>query len=85
MKKSLNLVLEEKDIIELMRILLDEDAVGALAFLKEHSKERPASLGHLGTSAAYQLQAVRRGNLSGFCGRPSPGKADVGRMRSNSL
>jgi len=44
MKKSLNLVLEEKDIIELMRILLDEDAVGALAFLKEHLKGKAREL-----------------------------------------
>jgi hypothetical protein len=44
MKKSLNLVLEEKDIIELMRILLDEDAAGALAFLKEHLKGKAREL-----------------------------------------
>jgi hypothetical protein len=44
MKKSLNLVLEEKDIIELMRILLDEDAEGALAFLKEHLKGKAREL-----------------------------------------
>jgi len=44
MKKSLNLVLEEKDIIELMRILLDEDAEGALAFLKDHLKGKAREL-----------------------------------------
>lgn len=44
MKKGLNLVLEEKDIIELMRILLDEDAEGALAFLKEHLKGKAREL-----------------------------------------
>ncbi len=44
MKKSLNLVLEEKDIIELMRILLDEDAEGALAFLREHLKGKAREL-----------------------------------------
>jgi hypothetical protein len=38
MKKGINLVLEEQDIIELLRILLDEDAEGALAFLKQHLK-----------------------------------------------
>jgi hypothetical protein len=32
----MNLILEEQDVIELMRILLDEDAEGALAFLKVH-------------------------------------------------
>jgi len=33
-KKALSLVLEEAEVIELMRILLDDDAEGALAFLK---------------------------------------------------
>ena len=36
MKKTLQAALEEKEIIELMRILLDEDAEGALEFLKTH-------------------------------------------------
>ena len=36
MKKAINLVLEDEDIIELMRILIDEDTDGALAFLKTH-------------------------------------------------
>ncbi len=34
MKKGASLVLEESDAIELIRILLDEDAQGALEFLK---------------------------------------------------
>jgi hypothetical protein len=38
MKKGVNLVFEESDLIELIRILLDEDADGALAFLKKHLK-----------------------------------------------
>jgi len=38
MKKGFNLVLEDPDLIELIRILLDEDAEGALAFLKLHFK-----------------------------------------------
>jgi hypothetical protein len=38
MKKAVNLVLEDTDIIELMRILMDEDAEAALAFLKLHLK-----------------------------------------------
>jgi uncharacterized Fe-S cluster-containing protein len=33
MKKALTVVLEDKDIIELMRILMDSDAEGALEFL----------------------------------------------------
>jgi hypothetical protein len=44
MKKGLNLVLEDKDIIELMRIMLDEDAEGALAFLKKHLKGKAREL-----------------------------------------
>ncbi len=38
MKKAMNLVLEEEDVIELMRILMDDDAEGALAWLKAHCK-----------------------------------------------
>ena len=38
MKKSITLVLDDADIIELMRILMDNDADAALAFLKQHLK-----------------------------------------------
>jgi hypothetical protein len=38
MKKALSIVLEDQDILELMRILMDDDADGALAFLKRHFK-----------------------------------------------
>jgi hypothetical protein len=38
MKKSVTLVLEDTDIIELMRILMDEDAEAALIFLRQHLK-----------------------------------------------
>lgn len=38
MKKGFNLVLEDQDLIELIRVLLDEDTTGALAFLKKHFK-----------------------------------------------
>jgi hypothetical protein len=44
MKKVINLTLENEEIIELMRILLDEDAEGALAFLKEHFKGKAKDL-----------------------------------------
>jgi hypothetical protein len=44
MKKSINLVVEDKDLLELMRILLDEDEVGALAFLKLHFKGKAREL-----------------------------------------
>lgn len=35
MKKALTVVVEDKDLIELMRILMDSDAEGALAFLRD--------------------------------------------------
>lgn len=44
MKKGLNLVLEDENIIELMRILIDEDAEGALVFLKTHFKGKARDL-----------------------------------------
>jgi hypothetical protein len=44
MKKAVNLVMDEKDLIELIRILLDEDADAALAFLKVHFTGRARDL-----------------------------------------
>jgi hypothetical protein len=44
MKKSILLVLEDEDIIELMRILLDDDADEALHFLKGHFKGKAREL-----------------------------------------
>lgn len=44
MKKSLNLILEDEDIIELMRILMDSDADGALEFLRQHFKGKARDL-----------------------------------------
>lgn len=44
MKKAINLTLEDEEIIELMRILLDEDVEGALAFLKKHFKGKARDL-----------------------------------------
>jgi hypothetical protein len=44
MKKSITLALEESDCIELLRIMLDEDAEAALAFLKEHFKGKAREL-----------------------------------------
>jgi len=43
-KKTMNLVLEEVEIIELIRILIDDDAEGALAFLKVHFKGKAHNL-----------------------------------------
>ncbi len=44
MKKVLNLALEDVEIIELIRVLLDDDAEGALAFLKQHIKGKARDL-----------------------------------------
>jgi len=44
MKKAMNLILEEEEIIELIRILLDDDAEGALAWLKTHFKGKARDL-----------------------------------------
>ena len=38
MKKAVTIVLEEQDLMELIRILLDEDEAGAIAFLRTHFK-----------------------------------------------
>jgi hypothetical protein len=44
MKKSISLVVEDEDLLELMRILLDEDSDGALQFLKIHFKGKAREL-----------------------------------------
>lgn len=44
MKKAVTLVLEEAELVELARILLDDDAEGALLFLKVHLKEKAKQL-----------------------------------------
>jgi len=44
MKKTVNLVLEEEEILELIRILMDDDAEGALVFLKKHFKGKARDL-----------------------------------------
>jgi hypothetical protein len=43
-KKVLHLILEDADLIELARILMDDDAEGALAFLKRHLKGKAKDL-----------------------------------------
>lgn len=43
-KKALSVVLEEDDLIELARILMDDDADAALAFLKRHFKGKAREL-----------------------------------------
>jgi hypothetical protein len=43
-KKALSVVLEDRELIELARILLDEDADAALAFLQRHFKGKAREL-----------------------------------------
>ncbi len=43
-KKALSVVLEDTDLIELARILLDDDAEAALIFLKRHFKGKAREL-----------------------------------------
>ncbi len=38
MKRTISLIVDDDDVIELIRILLDDDADGALDFLKTHFK-----------------------------------------------
>ena len=42
--KGINLVLEDDQIIELIRILIDDDATDALSFLKAHFKGKAREL-----------------------------------------
>lgn len=44
MKKAIQLTLDDKDLVELIRILIDEDAQGALAFLKTHLRGKAKGL-----------------------------------------
>jgi hypothetical protein len=44
MKKTLQVAVGDADVIELMRILLDEDAEGALIFLQTHFKGKARDL-----------------------------------------
>jgi hypothetical protein len=44
MKKTLQLIVEDEEIIELMRILMDDDAEAALVFLKTHLKGKAREL-----------------------------------------
>jgi hypothetical protein len=44
MKKSLRIIVEDEDIIELMRILMDDDQKSALSFLKKHFKGKAREL-----------------------------------------
>jgi len=44
MKKGLTLTLEDAELIELCRVLIDKDAEGALEFLQAHLRGRARGL-----------------------------------------
>lgn len=44
MKKVIHLPLEDEDLIELLRIFIDDDADSALAFLRQHFKGKARDL-----------------------------------------
>jgi hypothetical protein len=44
MKKAISLVLEDEAIVDLIRILMDDDADSALGFLKTHFKGKARDL-----------------------------------------
>ena len=44
MKKAMTIILDDKQIIELMQILIDNDAQDALAFVKTHLKSKAREL-----------------------------------------
>jgi hypothetical protein len=44
MKKGVNIVLEDREIVELIRILIDNDAEDALGFLQTHFKGKAREL-----------------------------------------
>jgi len=44
MKKAINLSLDDEEIIELIRILMDDDADEALSFLKRHFRGKAREL-----------------------------------------
>ena len=44
MKKALQIIFEDKDIIELMHILIEDDVESALVFLKQHFKGKARDL-----------------------------------------
>jgi hypothetical protein len=44
MKKGVNIVLEDRQIVDLIRILIDDDAQDALVFLETHFKGKAREL-----------------------------------------
>jgi hypothetical protein len=64
-KKALTVVLEDKDIIELMRILMDHDAEGALDFLREHFKGKARDLLEGGWRVMIEVPGKGATSISG--------------------
>ncbi|HEY53295.1 MAG TPA: hypothetical protein G4N94_07550 [Caldilineae bacterium] len=44
MKKTLIIALNDREVLELCQILIDQDAEGALAFLQKHVKHKARDL-----------------------------------------
>jgi hypothetical protein len=44
MKKAISLIMEDTDLIDLIRIMLDDDAEGALVFLRTHFRGKARDL-----------------------------------------
>ena len=55
MKKGINLVLEDAQIVELIRILIDDDTDDALKFLKVHFKGKARELLEGGGSVMIEV------------------------------
>jgi len=60
MKKALNVALDEAEIIELMRILMDNDPQGALDFLKKHFKGKARELLEGGCKVMIEVPGAGR-------------------------
>ena len=44
MKKAITVTLDDEEIVDLIRIMLDEDAQAALAFVRQHFKGKAREL-----------------------------------------
>ena len=64
MKKSLTIILEDEELLELMRLLMDDDAQAALAFLKEHFKGKARELLEGGGKVMIQVPGAGTASVS---------------------
>jgi len=65
MKKGIQLCLEDEELIELVRILVDEDAEAALAFLKKHFKSKARELLEGGCKVLIEVPGAGIQQVSG--------------------